>query len=243
MTKLEEGLNKKFGRLTPVEIIKEKGKNSKYRCVCDCGNEIITWYNNLYLGKTVSCGCWNDEQRRRKENKSHNIKHGMANTRIYREWCAMRNRCTNKSNISYINYGGRGISVCDEWLNDFVNFYNWAMANGYKDDLTIDRIDVNGNYEPSNCRFISNKEQQMNKRMSCPLFDEELVNLLEQKGYKFAMLKYRMKKYGCTYREAIEMRKWNRYDFEIKNEYNSVYKDIYKRKEERDKFLEYLKTI
>ena len=137
MTKLEEGLNKKFGRLTPVEIIKEKGKNAKYRCVCDCRNEIITWYNNLYLGKTVSCGCWNDEQRHRKDNKSHNIKHGMANTRVYREWCAMRNRCTSKSNISYKNYGGRGITICDEWLNDFMNFYNWAMKNGYKDGNLI----------------------------------------------------------------------------------------------------------
>lgn len=91
----------------------------------------------------------------------------MSETRINRIWLRMRNRCNNKNNEQYKNYGGRGIKVCDEWLNKdngFMNFYNWAINNGYKENLTIDRIDVNGDYEPNNCRWITMFDQQSNKR-------------------------------------------------------------------------------
>ena len=91
-----------------------------------------------------------------------NYRHGKRHSRIYNIWRSMRQRCTNPNCINYKNYGGKGICVCNEW-NDFTNFYTWAMANGYKDDLTIDRVDVNGNYEPSNCRWISYKQQANNK--------------------------------------------------------------------------------
>ena len=91
-------------------------------------------------------------------------KHGMNGTRIYREWCHMRERCFSKRHKSYKHYGGKGIKVCEEWDNSFIPFYEWAMANGYNDTLTLDRIDVNGNYEPSNCRWITNLEQQRNKK-------------------------------------------------------------------------------
>lgn len=91
-------------------------------------------------------------------------KHNKYNSRIYRIWRGMKDRCYNINSKDYKNYGGRGIVVCDEWLNDFMSFYNWSMNNGYDDSLTIDRIDVNGNYEPSNCRWVTQKQQQRNRR-------------------------------------------------------------------------------
>jgi hypothetical protein len=90
-------------------------------------------------------------------------KHNMAHTRIYRTWCNMKGRCYRKTAKRYDLYGGRGIKVCDEWKNSFIAFYKWSIENGYQEDLTIDRIDVNGNYEPNNCRWISNFEQQSNR--------------------------------------------------------------------------------
>jgi hypothetical protein len=90
--------------------------------------------------------------------------HGMTNTSIYKAWVAMRNRCSNKRNRFYSGYGGRGISVCEEWNNSFQSFYNWSMSNGYKEELTIDRIENNGNYEPNNCRWVTMEVQSKNKR-------------------------------------------------------------------------------
>lgn len=90
--------------------------------------------------------------------------HGGTGTRLHQAWQNMKARCYRKSTREYCNYGGRGISICDEWLNSFEPFKEWALSNGYKDDLTLDRIDNNGNYEPSNCRWITNQEQQHNKR-------------------------------------------------------------------------------
>lgn len=89
--------------------------------------------------------------------------HKRSGTRLYNIWNGMKQRCRDKNHIKYKNYGARGIRVCDDWLHDFMNFYNWAINNGYKENLTIDRIDVNGNYEPSNCQWLTNFEQQHNK--------------------------------------------------------------------------------
>lgn len=91
-------------------------------------------------------------------------KHGMNGTRIYREWCHMKERCNSVKHKSYKHYGGKGIKVCEEWQKDFIPFYEWSMNNGYRDNLTLDRIDVDGNYEPNNCRWITNLEQQRNKK-------------------------------------------------------------------------------
>ena len=91
-------------------------------------------------------------------------RHGMKHTRIYETWCGMKKRCYNPNSKSYKDYGERGIVVCDEWKNDFLSFYNWSVQNGYGENLQIDRIDTNGNYEPSNCRWITHAEQQRNRR-------------------------------------------------------------------------------
>lgn len=123
------------------------------------GKEKIARSSDLKMGRINSCGCLY-----KISNKGRNVSHQMTHTRIYNIYQGMKNRCYTKSNIEYKNYGGRKISVCKEWLEDFTNFYNWAMKNGYKDNLTIDRINVNKNYEPTNCRWVTMKVQQNNRR-------------------------------------------------------------------------------
>lgn len=151
----------RFGRLTVVRKSgKDNFRNSTWECICDCGNSSIVSSVNLRNGNTKSCGCYGRE-RKRNANKTH----GMTGSRLHRIWKAMRTRCYNRNFFGFKYYGGRGISICDEWKNDFQAFYDWAMKNGYSDNLTIDRINTNGNYEPSNCRWVTMAEQNKNKRV------------------------------------------------------------------------------
>lgn len=159
MSKLIDLTGQKFGRLTVVERAEDyvgKSGNRKVRwlCKCECGKEAIIRGCDLKDGHTKSCGC---------DPKRHNKKHGLGGTRLYSTWNGMKRRCSNPNDKEYKNYGGRGVKVCDEWIDDFTKFYNWAVSHGYDDNLTIDRIDVNGNYEPSNCRWVTMKTQQNNK--------------------------------------------------------------------------------
>lgn len=119
--------------------------------------------SNLQSGSVKSCGCLHLEINRTIL-RTLNITHDKTNTKLYQVWSSMKQRCYHGNNKNYKHYGGRGIIMCDEWLNDFMNFYNWSMDNGYDDTLTIDRIDVNGNYEPSNCRWATMKQQNRNQR-------------------------------------------------------------------------------
>lgn len=163
MSKAVDLTNQKFGRLLVVKRMgSDKFKHSIWLCKCDCGNIKIIASNHLKRGNTKSCGCLAKEILSKRMSR-----HNMNGTRINRIWLRMKNRCNNKNDEHYKNYGERGIKVCNEWNdkeNGFMNFYNWAMQNGYKSDLTIDRIDVNGNYEPNNCRWITMFDQQSNKR-------------------------------------------------------------------------------
>jgi len=151
-------LGKVFGRLTVIERIENKNSRTQWKCRCECGNVHNVISKSLVNGSTKSCGCL-----RREIVMECNTTHGLSKTRLHKTWRGIIQRCNNKKNTRFKYYGGRGIIICDEWLNNFKSFYDWSIKNGYSDDLTIDRINNDGNYEPGNCRWITMLEQCHNR--------------------------------------------------------------------------------
>lgn len=158
---VEDLTGQRFGRLRVLSYAGIKNKNAMWLCKCDCGKETTVYSNNLKQG-TKSCGCLSKERSVKRRTVAY------ENHRLYRVWAGMKTRCYNAKQPRFNDWGGRGITVCDEWKNNFRNFYDWAMANGYDEtaehgQCTLDRIDNNGNYEPTNCRWIDMKAQCANR--------------------------------------------------------------------------------
>lgn len=170
-------VGRKFGRLTVIKVsnMRTSENRLKYECVCECGNEVVVDGKSLRNGHTKSCGCLSKELSR-----SRSKTHGKCKSKLYTIFGGMKQRCYYKNNIRYSDYGGRGIKICDEWLNNFDVFYKWAMAHGYKENLTIDRIDVNGNYEPSNCRWTDVETQANNKQSTIKITFKGLTYSIKQ---------------------------------------------------------------
>src|SRR5699024_2379123 len=173
----------------------EKRHNSRrYLCECICGNVKIVMLSNLRGGQVRSCGCL------KKENPQ-NITHGQKGTRLYRIWAGMKTRCLNPNDRAYLQYGGRGIGICAGWI-DFEGFFEWAKNNGYKSDLTLERIDVNKNYQPDNCTWIPLADQAKNRTNTPYLkFNGQTKTMKEWSeitGIEYATIHARINKYGWS---------------------------------------------
>lgn len=193
MGKYEDLTGKRFGRIFVESYFGHKGKKVAWNCVCDCGNKFVTVSCHLKDGHTTSCGCYRHERE-----IEANIKHGKRKTRLYTIFATMKQRCYDKNNPNYKNYGARNIKICDDWLNDFMQFYKWAISNGYTDKLTIERINVNGNYEPKNCKWIPPELQAQNRTTNIRItFNGEtdiLSNWCKNLGLNYKTIHERLRK-------------------------------------------------
>lgn len=197
--------DRKFGRLTVIEQagfkVTPKGQRKKmWRCLCECGNTVTVSHSSLVAGDTKSCGCLSKSTPRHKT-------HGQTGTKIYSIYNNMKNRCYRKQDKRFAQYGGRGIGVCDEWRDDFQAFYDWAMAHGYEDGLTLDRIDVNGDYCPDNCRWVTQKEQQNNRQTNHLVTyqgtTKTIAQWAEERKIKYSTLERRINSYHWDIARAL----------------------------------------
>lgn len=190
-------IGQKFGRLTVISEAPKKGRDTAWCCMCACGETVLVSTTHLRAGHTKSCGC-----AKREASKKLLTRHGGKGTRLYSIWKHIRQRCYDANSTQYKWYGGRGITVSDEW-SDFAVFRSWALSNGYADNLTIDRINVNGNYAPSNCRWVTMKDQARNTRANAVFNGKCLAEWSEETGIPYDTLKARLQRYGWPLERAI----------------------------------------
>ena len=202
MRRFKDITGQKFGRLTAIKYLyNSNAGKAVWLCKCDCGNLIEAISGNLCSGMTNSCGCYKKDR--------HPVIHGMSNSRLHKIWQNMKTRCYNKNNTAYKNYGARGIAVCDNWKNDFQSFYNWSISNGYKDTLTLDRIDNNKGYSQNNCRWVTRKQQNRNTRRTRKYTIDGVTKCLKD-WCKFYNIRYstvldRLNKLNWTIEKALEL--------------------------------------
>lgn len=195
MNPIKDISNQRFGKLVAIRTEKSSDIGKRiWVCVCDCGNTTEVLSDSLRRGNTRSCGCTN-----RTNLVNRNTTHGLSKSRLYHIWRRMKQRCNDANTKDYANYGGRGITICNEWKDDFLSFHDWATKNGYDADKSIDRIDVNGNYEPGNCRWADMKEQASNKRNNRKIsYKGETHTLAEWSritGIDTSLIRYRLKRH------------------------------------------------
>lgn len=204
MSKLEDLTGLQFGDLTVIEFdgfhTQPSGKRrSCWKCICKCGKTVSVMSSNLKKGNSKSCGCLG-----RKNAILASTKHGDRHSRLYSTWTNIKSRC---SDIENMKYGGRGIKMCDEWANDYLAFKEWALRNGYNDSLSIDRIDVNGNYSPENCRWADATLQANNRRNTLYVdFNGEIHTVSEWAkiiGVKYHTLYARIFRLSIPLEEAL----------------------------------------
>lgn len=201
MTKAIDITGKKFNLLTAIERVENSSNGrARWKCLCDCGNITYVTAANLKNGAVKSCGCL-------RHRAGKNRTHGMSKSRLYLEWAGIKSRCFYSGAKKYKYYGGRGIKVCDEWAKSFETFKDWALKNGYNDSLTIERIDVNGDYCPENCKWITRKEQSNNTRRNVVITyngkTQTLLEWVEELGLDYKRTHNRLFKLGWTFERAI----------------------------------------
>lgn len=196
-------IGQRYGRLTVISRGERRGKytGAFWLCRCDCGNTVTVSGRELRKGDTRSCGCLYRETRRKAPEQK------LTGSRLYNIWQGMKRRTMTKSNPRYPDYGGRGITVCPEWRDSFETFKEWALANGYRDDLTIDRIDNDGPYSPENCRWATYQEQGNNNRHNRMIeYNGEVHSLTEWariKGINMQTLSARINQHGWSIERAL----------------------------------------
>lgn len=191
-------LGQKYNRLTIIEDLGVVDGKKRVNARCECGRVKSFAFLDIVLAQTISCGC--------ARGQGHKT-HGLSKHPLFKLLADMKTRCTNPNAKAYLYYGGRGIKVCDEWHSNFLNFYNWATENGWEKGLEIDRIDVNGNYEPTNCRFVTRKQNSRNKRNTKYATHNgiklSLIEWSERLNINYEELHKRVFVHGMSIKEAI----------------------------------------
>lgn len=206
MDRAKISVGQKFGRLLVIGKGPRSGEQSfKWECICDCGNKTLSRGDHLKSGRSTSCGCLRHENRKENIHNSYGFiirKHG-----LYSVWMSMKQRCSDPNCVSYKYYGARGIFVCDEWAGSYETFYEWGIKNGWAKGLQIDRKEVNGNYTPDNCRFVTSEANSNNRRsnviVSLNGINMTLSQACRQLGLRPNIIGQRMRRDKMNFQKAI----------------------------------------